>query len=255
MQVTISFDMTTTDFPEHVSAAARQLMLSARGFFDTTTIPDEDIVPPREPAVGQEAAPETPRPVVKRGRRSKAEMEAEATSAAITAAVAEEAAAEPVPEEEKVTFPPGPAPAMFTATVTSGSSMPGNSSVFVAQSSSPVFGGGNAMAFGPLTMPNGMSPNAGAPSPFQTNTPTTMQVQQPAMPPAVEPVVGDGMTVDDLRAVMGMANQKTPGMSFKFLQKSTWVDGSPKAKWLTAEAVPADVRERLAAEMAQEAGL
>lgn len=245
MQVTISFDMTTTDFPEHVSAAARQLMLSARGIFDTSAVPDEDneaAPTPREPAVGQESAPETPRPVVKRGRRSKAEMEAEAASAAITAAVAEEAAAEPVPEEEKVAFPPsGPAPAMFTAQTT----MPAMPNTATMATPPPVFGGGSAMPF----MTNGGSP-------FPPATPTvTVTVQQPAMPPAVEPVIGDGMTVDDLRAVMGMVNKVAPGTSFKFLQRAAWADGSPKAKWLTAEAVSADVRERLAGEMAQEAGL
>lgn len=244
MQVTISFDMTTTDFPEHVSAAARQLMLSARGIFDTSAVPDEDneaAPTPREPAVGQESAPETPRPVVKRGRRSKAEMEAEAASAAITAAVAEEAAAEPVPEEEKVAFPSGPAPAMFTVQTT----MPAMPNTATMATPPPVFGGGSAMPF----MTNGGSP-------FPSATPTvTVTVQQPAMPPAVEPVIGDGTTVDDLRAIMALANQKSPGLSFKSLQRTAWADGSPKAKWLTAEAVPADVRGRLAGEMAQEAGL
>lgn len=243
MQVTISFDMTTTDFPEHVSAAARQLMLSARGIFDTAVVPDEDNEPtaPREPAVGQEATSETPQAVKKRGRKSKAELEAEASAAAITAAVAEEAAAEPVPEEEKVTFPSGPAPAMFTAQTT----MPTMPNTATMTTPPPVFGGGSAMPF----MTNGGSP-------FPSATPTvTVTFQQPAMPPTVEPVIGDDTTVNDLRAIMALANQKSPGLSFKFLQRTAWADGSPKAKWLTAEAVPGDVRGRLAGEMAQEAGL
>ena len=236
MQVTITFDMATTENPEGVSAAAARLMMAPRTTVvpETISVSDEAEVT-REPAVGQEdSLPINSENITtgkKRGRKSKAETDAE--NAALTAAVAEEAtAAEPVPEAEKVTFtpPPGAPPAMFTP-----------------NPASPI-------PTATFTTPPTSSP-ATSPFPMQSSSPFPPTVQQPAMPPPQEVVVGDGMTIEDVRAIMALANEKNPGAAFQFMRRETWLDGSPKGKWVTAEGIPADQRERYATELAQDSGI
>lgn len=55
------------------------------------------------------------------------------------------------------------------------------------------------------------------------------------MPPPQEVVVGDGTTIEDVRAIMQMANAKNPGASFQFMRRQTWLDGSRSA-WTDADA-------------------
>lgn len=81
------------------------------------------------------------------------------------------------------------------------------------------------------------------------------QPEVPAMPEETAVVETGDMTLDDLKAIMLAVNQKRPGATFPVLRKNAWSDGSEKPSWLTAEAVPAEMRARLAADMKAAVGL
>lgn len=259
MKVTIEFDMTTTEHPVGVSNAASQLMLAARGLFDTKTllteaVPEEDAVP----------VDETPAQTVarRRGRKSNAEKEAERlaaeaqlaaenTSSTVEPATGCDTVETPATEPEKAVFvpPAGPAPAMFTPNIsTLQSSMPVGAVYSVQSGTNP-----NVQT---NINPNVQTTNAlpsfppVGPTPIAPAVATT--VQRPAMPPAESPT---GDTVEDLRAVMAKANAKQPGSTFRILRRNAWLDGSEKESWLVAENVPAQYRARMMAEISQEMSL
>lgn len=248
MRISIEFDITNTEFPEEVSLATQNLLRASRGLAflgkappyvaPTVTMQEPNLAATEEPEAD---TGETPQQVAtrKRGRKSNAEKEAEAKeAAALATAVAEEVSAEPVPEAEKVVFslPSGPAPAMFTAQPFNQSPPAGQAALNPAPQ---VLMGGMQPAFPPVTL-----------------VPPTPLVQQPAMPNAGGPVIGpDGNTLVDLQAIMSLANAKKAGCTFPILRRRNWLDGSPKDSWLVAEGVPAEHRERLMTEMAQEIGL
>lgn len=240
MKITIEFDMTTTEFPQLVTGAAKDLMLAARGLTPSyrAPVPEDNLgIADDETqyvvnqtfddiqSVTEEAAEKaddieaalTPTAAKKRGRKSAAEKAAEQTPAA------EEPVAEDVtPVQETVaptatpvfTPPAGVAPPMFTPTVVPTTT----------------------------TMPPPFAPS--------------VQPQAAAMPDHVDPVIDpNATTLEDLKAIMALTNEKKPGATFPVLRRAAWSDGSPKAPWLTAEQVPAELRGRLAAEMAAEVGL
>lgn len=240
MKITIEFDMTTTEFPQLVTGAAKDLMLAARGLTPSyrAPVPEDNLgIADDETqyvvnqtfddiqSVTEEAAEKaddieaalTPTAAKKRGRKSAAEKAAEQAPAA------EEPVAEDVtPVQETVaptatpvfTPPAGVAPPMFTPTVV------------------------------PTTVTT--------PPPFAP----AVQPQAAAMPDHVDPVIDpNATTLEDLKAIMALTNEKKPGATFPVLRRAAWSDGSPKAPWLTAEQVPAELRGRLAAEMAAEVGL
>lgn len=93
--------------------------------------------------------------------------------------------------------------------------------------------------------------------PFEAPAETVQEVTPdvPAMPEEAAVVETEEMTLEDLKSVTLAVNQKRPGASFPVLRRSTWADGSEKPSWLTAEAVPPEMRARLAAEMKASVGL
>jgi hypothetical protein len=243
VKITIEFDMTTTEFPQLVTGAAKDLMLAARGLSPSYRAPvseanlgvadDEtqysvnqtfdDIQNVTEEAADKadeiEAAL-TPTAAKKRGRKSAAEKAAEQAPASEETVTGEPVTEDVTPVQEIVamtpvfTPPAGVAPPMFTPTVV------------------------------PTTVTT--------PPPFAL----VVQPQAAAMPDHVDPVIDpNATTLEDLKAIMALTNEKKPGATFPVLRRAAWSDGSPKAPWLTAEQVPAELRGRLAAEMAAEVGL
>lgn len=78
------------------------------------------------------------------------------------------------------------------------------------------------------------------------------QVQQPAMPkPDMSLATGanGAATLEDLRACIFELQQKDPKSVFPIMRRKAWADGSEKPSWFTAEAVPADLRDRLIEEL------
>jgi len=245
VKITIEFDMTTTEFPQLVTGAAKDLMLAARGLTPSyrAPVPEDNLgVADDETqyvvnqtfddiqSVTEEAAEKaddieaalTPTAAKKRGRKSAAEKAAEQAPAAEETVTEEPVTEDVTPVQETV-----------------------------ASTATPVFTP-FAGVMPPMFTPTVVSTTATTPPPFAP----AVQPQAAAMPDHVDPVIDpNGTTLEDLKAIMALTNEKKPGATFPVLRRAAWSDGSPKAPWLTAEQVPAELRGRLAAEMAAEVGL
>jgi hypothetical protein len=170
-------------------------------------------------ATDQPAVPGAP--AKKKGRKSNAQKAAEAAAAEAAAAAlvagAKASVAPPV-ETPAITLPPG--------------------------------AGGNVTSIAPaggVTLPPGVTLFQ---PPVQQVQQPAQQVQQPTpaamptVPPGGQPVAGV-ISLEDFRAAYQQINTAKPGKPFAVLKATAWPDGTPKPGWFTAEAVPAEFRERL----------
>jgi hypothetical protein len=84
--------------------------------------------------------------------------------------------------------------------------------------------------------------NAQQPTPTITPTPAAL----PAVPPAAQQPTPDGVVpLEVFKQAYMEVNTRVPGKPFIALKATTWPDGSPKQGWFTAEGVPPEYREKL----------